>query len=201
MELKEYIKIFREDIKLFLAIILVIVMASFAYFALRSISYSSSLVLNITRSGVQQTADYRYDDFYRLQADDKFAETVVEWLKNPRIVSDIYAKSGIGTEALSLRKLSKIFAAEKRSSQVVSVSFSTQDEKTAEKISKAIFEVISENTKSLNKNQNESTWFEIVAQSPVVVQDKVASAIIFLASMALGVFLAFWVVMIRHYLK
>jgi len=201
MELKEYLQIFRENIKLFLIMIVMIVVVSFAYFAMKPISYSASLALNITRSGVQQTNDYRYDDFYRLQADEKFAETVVEWLKNPRTAMDVYDKAGISSDSFSMRQLSKSFTSEKMSSQIVSVAFSAKDESSAKKISDAISQTIAKNTELLNKNQNENTWFEIVAQDPVIIQDSVGALIILLASAAMGIFIGFWLVMLRHYLK
>ncbi|MFA7209119.1 MAG: hypothetical protein WC120_02430 [Parcubacteria group bacterium] len=201
MELKEYFKIFRKNGGLFFGVIIVIVLGSFAYFALRPVSYSASLALNITRGGIQQTADYRYDDFYRLQADEKFAETVVEWLKNPRTVVDIYGKAGIGTDSFTMRRLAKSFTAEKLSAQIVAVSFSAKDGKSAEKISAAIPETITKNIKLLNKKQNEAAWFEIVAQDPVIIQDRIGALAILLASAALGIFLGFWAVMLKHYLE
>ena len=201
MELKEYFKIFKEHIKLFSATIILIVLGSFAYFALRPVSYSASLALNITRGGIQQTGDYRYDDFYRLQADEKFAETVVEWLKNPRTVVDVYDKAGIGTDSFSMRRLAKSFTAEKLSAQIVAVSFSAKDGKSAEKLSAAIPETITENIKLLNKKQDDGTWFEIVAQDPVIIQDRIGALAILLASAALGIFVGFWVVLLKHYLE
>lgn len=201
MELKEYFKILKENAKLFVFAVVLIVAGSFVYFAVRPIAYSVSLALNITRSGVQQTTDYRYDDFYRLQADEKFSETVVQWLKNPRSASDVYAKSGIDSSKMSLRQLAKIFVAEKLSAQIVSVSFSARDENSAKKIATAVSEIIAANTESLNKNQNEDTWFQVVAQNPVIVRDEVNPFVIFLVSLAMGIFVGFWLVMLRHYLK
>lgn len=200
MELKEYLKVIKENITLFFAVITVVVAGSFAYFALKPVAYSVSLALNITRSGSQRTTDYKYDDFYRLQADEKFAETAVEWLKNPRTVANIYAAAGIGVDNFSLRRLSKSLRPKKLSSQVVSVSFSARNANLAEKISSAVTEVISENTEVLNKNQNEDTWFKIIAQDPVIVRDKMSPLFILLASLAAGVFLSFWTVFVFHYL-
>jgi capsular polysaccharide biosynthesis protein len=201
MELKEYLKIFRVNIGLFAAVIVVTILGSFAYFTLKPVSYSASLALNITRSGSQQTSDYRYGDFYRLQADEKFAETVVEWLKNPRTAADILSRAGINTAHSSLRKLSKVLVAEKLSSQIVAVSFAADNEKSAQRISDAVLEIISKNTEALNKNQNEDSWFEIVAQNPVIMQDRVSPIILLLASLVMGMFLGFWIVMVKHYLK
>lgn len=201
MELKEYFKIFRENSKLFLVVVIGIIMISFGYFTMRPISYSVSLALNITRSGTQQTNDYKYDDFYRMQADEKFAETIVEWLKNPRTAIDVYEKAGIDYREFSLRKLSKIFVSEKLSSQIIAVSFSAKNEASAKKLSGAILEIISKNTKSLNEKQNESSWFEIIAREPVIIRDYVSPIVIFLFSLAGGIFIAFWIVMLRHYLR
>jgi capsular polysaccharide biosynthesis protein len=202
MELKEYLKIFKDNFKLFAFVVVIVVLGTFAYFTFKPVSYSASLALNITRIGSQkETTDYRYDDFYRLQADEKFAETVVEWLKNPRTAADILAKANVDATHLSLRKLSNVFVAEKLSSQIVAVSFSASNERSAKKISDAVLEIISKNTEALNKNQNEVTWFEVVAQSPVIIQDKVSPTILLLASLAMGMFLGFWIVLIKHYLK
>lgn len=201
MELKEYLQIFREQRKIFIITIVVILIGSFAYFNFKPISYSTSLTLNITRSGVQQTADYRYDDFYRLQADEKFAETVVEWLNSPRIVTDIYTRAGIDVGDFNLRQLGKAFKSEKLSAQIVAVSFGTRSESDARKISDAISEIIQWNTQVLNENQKEDTWFAIVAQNPIVIRDNVSNLIVLLASLALGAFIGFWIVLGRHYLK
>ena len=75
--------------------------------------------------------NYKYDNFYRLQADEKFAETLVEWLKSPRIEEKIFKEAGIDPSGYSLKKLAKSIKAEKMSSQVVAVSFSSPDKNAA----------------------------------------------------------------------
>jgi capsular polysaccharide biosynthesis protein len=201
MELKEYWNIIKKDRKAFFLVVTLMVFASMAYFAFRPVSYDVSLALSITRSGIQETNDYRYDDFYRLQADEKFAETVVEWLKNPRIVMDIYTKAGMNMDRFSLGQLSKMLKSEKLSSQIVSVSFSSSDDISAKKISDAIAVIVEKNVEVLNENQNEETWFRVIAQSPVIVKNQGTIWLIFVFPMLAGIFVGLWVVMIRHYLK
>jgi capsular polysaccharide biosynthesis protein len=201
MELKEYIQIIKRNLGLFIITAAVIVLVVFAFFYLRPVFYTSSLTLNISRSGSQTTEQFKYDDFYRLQADEKFAETLVEWLRDPRIVSDIYKQAGLNTQNFSLKQLQKSLAPEKLSSQVVTVNFSTPDKKTADKISQSITNVISQTTQSLNKNQKEETWFEIVPQEPVIVKYKPNFLLILISSILGGLFLAFWVVLGKHYLS
>jgi capsular polysaccharide biosynthesis protein len=201
MELKQYLEIIKKDIKLFLIVIVVIIAAAFLFFYFRPVSYSASLTINITRNGIQNTPDYRYDDFYRLQADEKFAETVVQWLKSPRIISDIYKEAGIGTEKLSLRQLSGALKPEKLSSQIVAVTYSSSDPKKAGELAQSIAKVISTNTQNLNKNQKEDSWFEISASQPVIVKDIFKPIYIFLISLVVGIFVGFWIVLLKHYLN
>jgi capsular polysaccharide biosynthesis protein len=201
MELREYLGIIKKDIKiLFLGVVLV-VLASLAYFGLRPVSYSVSMALNVTRNGSQQTADYHYDDFYRLQADEKFAETIVQWLNDPRIVTDIHTKAGIDVGQLNLKQLARVFNSEKLSSQIVAVSFSAVDKVSAKNISEAVAEVIESNVAVLNENQNESTWFRIIAQAPVIVKNKGTIWTLLVFPVLFGIFIGFWVIMLRHYLK
>ncbi len=201
MELKEYIHILKTHIKAFILVVVLAVIGGIFYFSLRPVMYDTSLTLNITRSGVKETADYKYDDFYRLQADEKFAETVMEWLKSPRTVSDIYFNSNIDSNQFSLGKLEKSLRPEKLSSQIVSVKFSADTPKKAKNISDSISKVIAKNIESLNSNQKEKNWFEIVAQDPVIARNILNFWIVVLAALAIGIFLGFWTVLFIHYLK
>lgn len=182
-------------------VIVLVILVSFAYFYGRPVSYNTSLTLDITRIGVQNTAEYKYDDFYRIQADDKFAETVVEWLKSPRLISDIYAQAGLDPKNLTIKQLAKRLKPEKLSSQVISVSYSASDTKTSQNLARAIFEVISQNTQGLNKDQKEDTWFEVVFHEPVIKKSKVEPENVFAIALLVGIFLGFWVVMFRHYIR
>ncbi len=201
MELKEYIHILKMHIKAFILTVILVLIGGVLYFSLRPVMYSASLTLNITRSGTQETADYKYDDFYRLQADEKFAETVVEWLKSPRTVADIYFNSDIDANQFSLGKLEKSLRSEKLSSQIVSVKFSSDTPEKARKIAGSISQVITKNIESLNLNQKEKNWFEIVAQDPIITQNILDFWIVALAFLAIGIFLGFWTILLIHYLK
>lgn len=201
MELKEYIHIFKTHIKAFILVVILAVIGGILYFSLWPVKYDTSLTLNITRGGTQETADYKYDDFYRLQADEKFAETVVEWLKSPRTVADIYLNSNIDANQFSLGKLEKSLRSEKLSPQIVSVKFSADTPEKAKNISNSISKVIAKNIESLNANQKEKNWFEIIAQDPVIARNILNFRVVILAALALGVFLGLWTALFIHYLK
>jgi capsular polysaccharide biosynthesis protein len=201
MELKEYIQIIKKDKSLFVGTILLAVLAVFVYHSLKPVSYATSLTLEITRKGAQTTADYKFDDFYRLQADERFGETIVQWLKSPAVVSKIFQTAGLDSSGMNLRALAGLIKADKLSSQLVSVSFSTKNMEESQKIYQAISKVLNDNTEKLNIEQKQDNWFIIKAQEPVIIKNKNNSLLSFLASLLAGMFIGFWAVLIRHYLK
>jgi uncharacterized protein involved in exopolysaccharide biosynthesis len=201
MELKEYFAIFKKHFWLFLFVIAMFVTAGALFQLFHPLSYKSSLTLNVTRIGAQQTGDYKYDDFYRLQADERFADTVVRWLGSPRVAVDIYNESKITTEGLSSRKLSRIFKARRLSSQVIEVSYVTKDIKTAQGVAGAVVKVINQETEKLNELQKEESWFTIAAEEPVIRENKWPWEIVILFSALIGIFVGCWAVLIRYYIK
>lgn len=200
MELKEYIRIIKKNLRLFTTMIIFVLCLAFSYFYFRPVSYTTSLLLNVTRGGTQNTDSYKYDDFYRLQADEKFAETLVEWMKNPRIEEEIFKEAGIDTSDYSLKRLAKSIKAEKMSSQVVSVSFSASDRKSSQEIAQAVSKIVSQNTRELDRDQKDNTWFEVISEDPVIKEDEISPFSILIVLLG-SVFGSFLIVLIKHYLE
>lgn len=199
MELKEYYKIIKSNISVVIYAILIAVVVVYAWSVKISQTYSASLLLNISRTETQSTADYRYDQFYRLQADEKFAETIVEWLKSPGVSRDIFDKAGIATSEKTMRRLAKSFQAEKLSSEIVSVKFSTQTEDEAKKIASAAASIVAEKTKNLNSEARDSNWFKVDMSNLVILKNtqdlRINLTIAALAGLFAGMLLAFG----KHY--
>ncbi|GBE17298.1 hypothetical protein BMS3Abin15_01139 [bacterium BMS3Abin15] len=199
MEFKEYIQILKKHFGLFLLVIILVVIAGIIFQVSKPANFKSSLTLNVTRTGSQQTSDYRYDDFYRLQADERFADTVVRWLGSPRIVTDIYNDAKITTAGLSSRKLSKIFKAQRLSSQLVQVTYITSNSRTSEKLSESIVSILNKQSDELNELQKNETWFKILGSYPVVKENKPDMELVIIVSILLGIFLGVWAVFIKNY--
>ncbi len=200
MELKEYFQILKTEMKTFIAIVAVVFLLAGGYFIFQPMVFDASLTLNITRSGAQNTDNYKYDDFYRMQADEKFAETIVEWLKSPRVEEDIYKNAGIDVSDYSLKRLSTGITAEQRSSQVVVANFSAPDQKKVQNIAYSVSKIISQNIKNLNNDQKESSWFEIISGEPVI-RIREINPITIPAIFFGGIFMAFFGVLFKHYLQ
>lgn len=200
MELKDLIQALKKDFKIFWGCILAVLILIFGYFAFRPVSFEASLDINITRAGKQETTDYKYDNFYRLQADEKFADTLVEWLGSPSVVSEILKKTQNNQE-FTLRQLSRLIRGEKYSSQLVRASYVSSDKESAVNMSRGIENVLRNKIDELNGEQKEENWFKIIIGEPTVKTETFNPWIAALAGVLLGAFIGLWLVVLRRYLK
>lgn len=194
MELKEYLALFRRHINLFLGIVLVFLLLGAMVRLFQPVRFRAELVLNVTRLGQEETTDYRYDDFYRLQADERFADTVVRWLETARMKENIQSTAGSTAYPSSID-------AKRLSSQMIAVELVANDTQTLEKIARAIPQAINQESGRLNQWQKEKNWFIVVANEPVVDQIVWEWHWVIFISLLLGIFAAFWSVIIAHYFK
>jgi len=199
MELKEYITLFKKQIKWFWATVILFVLISGIWQSNQPTNFEAVLLLNIGRTNVQNTENYTYDSFYRLQADERFADTVVRWLRSPRIVENIYGTVGIDTQHMSARTLKSVFGAKRLSSQMIEVTYRHPSEKMLEKISQATINELNTHASELNKENSEKNWFVVVGSDPVIRDVRVSLSFALALSLTLGVFIGFWVALVKHY--
>ncbi|MDX9913180.1 MAG: hypothetical protein RBS77_01215 [Candidatus Moranbacteria bacterium] len=194
MELREYLKIFKDNYRAFFITVGIVLAIGLAFHLLSKEKYRVEMDLNVTRTGYQKdTTDYRYDEFYRLQADERFADTIVRWLGSKVVGNDI-EKEAHGAEFEKLK-------AERLSSQMIKVSFIVEDKNQAQKITEAIDGVLSNKVSELNLEQKNPQWFKILVSYPVVSEQKINPMLLLAIFLSGGIFLGFWVVLIKHYLK
>jgi len=194
MELKEYVKIFKKNLNWFLSVLGIVLFGGLLIQLILGGWYKVELDLNITRTGYQaDTSEYRYDEFYRLQADERFSDTVVQWTNSRRIKEDISNKA----KGINFVK----FKAERLSSQMIKVSFLIKDKNQASKITQSITEVLNDKTDELNLEQKNPSWFKILVSSPVTYEYRISFGKLVMMLLFGGVFLGFWVVLIKHYME
>lgn len=193
MELKEYIKIFKNFKGTFFGVVLFFIFAGIVFQLYRPLSYKTSLTMNVTRSGHQETSDYRYDEFYRLQADERFADTVVRWMSSPSITRNIYIDAEFFAEAN--------FKSKRLSSQVIEVGYSTADIKSAKALAGSIIKVINQEAEKLNEEQKSESWFKVLGSEPVIRENKIGLGLNVLVCFLIGIFFGVWTVFVRNYLS
>ncbi|MFC1645087.1 hypothetical protein ACFL08_03600 [Patescibacteria group bacterium] len=191
MELMEYVGIFRKNLRYFLVTVLLVLVIGFGIHAAMPNNYKVTLDLNVTRTGKDLTNDYRYDSFYRLQADERFADTVVKWLGSERVKADIREHSkSVSDLNLKARRLS---------SQMIEVTFIIPVTNDAERVTDSIIKFVNGSSQDLNKYQQEKSWFKVIANNPFVAENKIGFLKLFLICLGLGVFAGFWTVLVKYY--
>lgn len=200
MELKELVVIFQKQRNFFLGIVLLCVFGAGIWQQNQSERFRAMLLLNIGRAGVSETADYTYDSFYRLQADERFADTVVRWLASPRVVEDIYREAHLDPKSLRLSDLAGVFAAGRLSSQMITVKYGGENQKMLDELARATVTVLNRYTDTLNTEVREKNWFVVIGSDPVIRDSRVSLNLALLVGLVLGLFVGFWTVLLRHYL-
>ncbi len=201
MELREFLQIFIEYKKTFFGIIVFFVLCGATYFFIQPETYNASLTLNISRGSESNLDEYNYGDFYRLQADERFADTVVRWLGSPRVVKNILENYFGQNSAFTFddKQLSSFFSVKRMSSQVVDVTFSISDEKDAKIISDDLKKNINGEAEKLNEKQKQDGWFVVIGDEPVVTLKEKSLLFLLALTGMMGLFVSFVVVMFRHY--
>lgn len=206
MELREFILLYVRDFRWFIAITILFTVLFYAVSFAQSETFITTLGMNVGRSKVSEVVEngnYSYGEFYRLQADERFADTLVRWLGSPRVVLDIYKEAELTTLETSQHALSRQFSARRLSSQYIEVRYSTQTPEVSQKIARAMESVLNSRTAALNSidNGTQHDWFLVLIDDPVVEKKIVPPVKTNVIGLALGMFIAFWVVLIRHYLR
>lgn len=195
MELKEYLKIIKKNLKLILAVGAVTALSAFLFSIFSPVKYETSLSLLISKNKTQNTDDFKYDGYYALQAGEMLADAIVEWTKSPAVVNEIYQEAETSGNFGSIKSYAKKFTAKKMSSQHIEIKFNSDTEESAEKISSAVIKTINDKIKALEKNSEEEIAFSVSGESPVIAEKKPDAPlnlfIGFISGLILGIFMVF----------
>lgn len=192
MELREFVNIFVDRKKLFFGVFLGFILVGLAMYRLQPERYEAALLLNVSRTGYEKTDAYRYDQFYRLQADERFADTVVRWTAAPSVREEMISLGAPESVAVTL-------SAKRLSSQMIDVRYSAPSRKGFGGAKEAIVSALNKETEKLNAEAKDPNWFTVVAGEPVVSDARVPLRIAFGGGAASGLFFAFWTVLLVRY--
>jgi len=199
MELREFILLFRKEQQLFFGLTALFVALGFFWQIRQPVNYEATLLLNIGRSFNSSPSEYSYDSFYRLQADERFADTVVRWLGAPRIVEDIYSEVRKDSASFSQKSITETFTSARLSSQVISVTYDGKNKKEIESLARALVTILNRSTESLSVGEKEQSSFVVLGSDPVIRDNRTSLVIALSVALLVGFFVSFWTVLIRHY--
>lgn len=201
MELKEFLQIFASQKKVFASVILIGLIGGFAMWYTQPEEYSVSLTVNVARTANLDQGVDEYDSFYRLQADERFGDTIVRWTQSPRFVENVLKATEVETGDFSDKDLRGVFDALRLSSQVIDVQFSAPTQELAESQSQALVSELERQTASLTAQGDQGFWFKILSEDPVI--RSFSHSIVHIMGMAfvLSFLVAFVVAVMREYYK
>jgi capsular polysaccharide biosynthesis protein len=201
MELRDYYKILKSNISLIATTALIFILIVYAWSVRESQKYSAQFLLNIGRLNTQNSADFHYDQFYQVQADEKFSQTIEEWLKFPGISGEIFDRAGINKDGATLGQLTKSISAERISPESVLVRYGTDNEDEAKKIADAVGKVIDERTSNLNSQAKDPYWFKVSTSDLIVAKNKQDLIINLGAAFIAGIIIGSFLALLKHYLS
>lgn len=199
MELKKLVKILLKENPLFIGVWLAVVALAIVWFLSQPPKYEAFLSVEISRDSLEDTKDYQYNQYYRLLADEKFADTVMQWTKDPEVVRTVFQEAQVPLKIDNLRQASKILNGERMTANYVQIKFSVGSEERAEKIVEAIKEIFTSKTESLNQSSQDKNWFKLIFSDSLVILKKTSFTITFIIGLFLGFILAMFVVLLRYY--
>ncbi|MCK5332845.1 hypothetical protein KAJ41_03210 [Candidatus Parcubacteria bacterium] len=196
MELKEYVKVIKRKNKLIFIIALAVTFSSFLFSTLQPIKYETSLSLLLSKDKTQLTDDFKYDGYYALEASEKIADTITQWVKSPEFVNSIYQSAAVEGGFQNLKSYTKKFSAKKMSPQFIEVKFETNNVEEADKISLAVVEEINRKVKKIEKDSEGEIAFLVSNENPITIKKQqnifINSTIGFASGVIFGVFFVFF---------
>ncbi|NTW13597.1 MAG: hypothetical protein HGA31_01010 [Candidatus Moranbacteria bacterium] len=195
MEFRDFCMIFVRQWKLFFSVLSGFIFLSLVAFLFQPSRFETSLTLNVSRSGTRTTSDYAYDQFYRLQADERFADTVVRWLAAPSVRSDIRSTAVVS------QSVADSIVAKRLSSQMIAVTYFSRDRAGFGDMARAVPDMLNAETAKLNALSNDTDWFVVMSDAPVLRDARISAKIMIPFGAALGMFFGFWAVLLVWYFQ
>jgi len=202
MELKEYLKVLSKYRATFALVWLGVIVFGIGFVSLMPQKYRATFSIDITRDSQEEVvADYEYDQFYRLEADDRFGRTIVQWLSDEAIISEMYSVSKKIDEKYKDYNFDTKFRAEKLANSYLKVDFSVSDKKEIGPIFLGATKVLKEKTNEFNSGFNKQNRFKLVFNGPTISEAKIPFIPLLIGLIGGGFFLASFGVMLKRYLE
>ncbi len=197
MSLYDFVAIFTHRKKLIWTVLGGTLLLSLALYRVQPKVYDVSVLLSVTRTASEKTTEYQYDQWYRLQADERMAETLARYFETSEarrslaLVADL-----LPSERTSF--LQKRVKATRLSSQLVEVRLVARTERGGQQLGEAVPALANRYIEELNGFTQDRTWFQVVSPPPLLEDARYTWREMVLAGGAFGVLLAFWMALFDH---
>ena len=196
MELKEFVEVFKKYFYTFVIVFAIVLLAGLIWRNFQAKFYLASVAVNISREGQVKNKDYQYDQFYQLQADEKFGKNIVNWLGDPGFLEASKhdfktTKIGKQTEIYKLK-------ATQLSSNYIKVEYKTKNPQAAVLFGKILKKNLNDKNEKLNIGGNEN-WFKLIIDDAHVEKSHIGLTPFLIVLSVLGSLFGLLGVLLRHY--
>lgn len=200
MELRDFIQLFIRRQSLMVGIISVAIVIGFLSYRLQTQWYEGVVLLSVTREAAEATAEYQYDHSYRLEADERMADTIARYLESTIGRRDTARQIPLtGTREVTF--IESDISVLRLSSNLVQVSYVATTPTEAESIARAFFETGERYVTSLNEQAGNRNWFTLIASDSYTEDGRYTLPVALGVALVLGVLGAFWTVLGLWYWK
>lgn len=201
MEFRDYLFYLRKHLFTVIVVTALVTVATVLVSWSRPVQYDASLSFAVERVNKQQTTEYQFDGFYEIQAADLFSQTVISWFLTPSVLFEIYDRADLDPEIGSLDRFANRFKTRKYSPQNIVVRFQEDSREKAEKLSNAIISVVEEKAVHLNRTEEGNSLFNVVGETPVIVESRPNVAVNGIVAFVAGLMLSLVTLGMLRYLK
>jgi len=196
MELNEFLRLLKNNLGIFLVVLLFFVLGGLVFYQYQARFYIGTIAVNISREGKNENRDYQYDQFYRLQADEKFGQNIVNWVSDRGFLED-NRKDFNQKKSGEWQAISKIKAIQ-LSSNYIKITFQAKDSQSADVFGEILKENLKKQNKKINFNKSQN-WFKLVIDKACVNQKDLNIYFVFALASALGIFFGILTVLLIDY--
>ncbi len=195
-----YFKVMWKHKTLIIVVAVLVGIVAFVASYLIPTTYDALSTLSVSKVNREATEDFKYDNFYAIQASELLGNTVVSWFKTPDFVSEVYEQAGVEPTE-DLNKLAKSFKAKQNSSHTVEVRVSNLDKDTAQKLIDGMIVVIENRVGAIELTSADEPSFGVQSSLPLVFEKKYSPYLVGGIGLVCGLLLGIGIAFIAFYLK
>lgn len=137
--------------------------------AQQPVKYESVFSITVTTQPPEGSTGYQYDGYYAVQASLGFAETVRAWLTSADVAAQIFIRTGVSPEEMSLAQLQKSFNAKQTAAQNIEVSYVSTTEDQASSLARSARGVLNDRVAAVNEVADSRGDFVLLFTDPVII--------------------------------
>lgn len=200
MELREYVKLIKNNRRLVVASSLIFGGAAFLISQNLPATQTASLTIYVKRQASEPSIDYyTFDGYYSQQAADKFTETVVGFLKSKDILLSAAKLAGLPDDQESLEQLESRIKVRQVAPQLVSLKVEQKDGAVAKSFCASLAQAATERINLLNQTGDKSISVDLLNPEPLVEKNEPPVLLNSVLGLMLGMGLGFMYIFLKEY--